>query len=40
MVEVVRRRGQVRNLHARQRIMARIVNFLFFFFFLIPFFPP
>jgi hypothetical protein len=31
VVEVVRRRGQMRNLHARQRIVARIVNFLFFF---------
>ena len=33
VVEAVRRRGQVRNLHARQRVVARIVNFLFFFFF-------
>jgi len=38
VVEVVRRRGQVRNLHTRQRIMARIVKFLFFsFFFFFPF---
>ena len=37
VVEVVRRRGQVRNLHTRQRIMARIVKFLFFSFFF--FFP-
>lgn len=38
VVEVVCRRGQVRNLHARQRVVARIVNsfFSFFFFFFIP----
>lgn len=35
VVEVVCRRGQMRNLHARQRIVARIVNFYSFFF---PFF--